>query len=450
MEGRISIVLVRLQYATGGEAKDVLVPTLHGRRWAIRTVALDTGARPETVGLLSPSRQSQRDGWLALSLPPGAHWLSIVPSDARPGTYTYAGNYGYYARNGDFTPVPAFLLDVRGSEPVLYAGTVELTADRPTTPPRVRVLDESSRARELVARELPRLAGAVMATRLLEPYGSALAPEAIHDLVPMGLGTVGAGSLGGPPWITRALGLWMAPAGEMIGAGAIAINWLGVAAVALGVAYLPVGVLGGAVQGVVQQHVRQECLDELGTRLRETPPGEWLWRPIGDAFSAHVHEVPLDDADGARTMQSKVRSVLLAGLTRVELVEDTAGEFAVEVGLRARLWDAAARRWAYDRSFLYGPGNGYRAGTSRRPYETPLAVASPARAIDAYCSPDGWELVRGDLHDATRLLVQELTADLGLGSGRPETGAAPPVPAPGAVAAAGRGFPGAGSLWKPH
>jgi hypothetical protein len=429
-EGRASVVLIRLLATTGGEPALVLKPTLYDRfkggwmPWVLRTAALDTCAVPEDMmPPPSPSLRAAHDGWVLLSLPPGAYWLSIVPPDALQAGCAPEGDYGYYTQ-GRFIPAPAFLIDVRGGEPVLYAGTLDFARDKeaeprsPATnspgggavgePPRVRIFDESDYARLVLARELPQLAGAEVTTRFVEPYGAPLAPEAIHGLVPMGLGIFGAGGVGGPGWYQRPIALWLAPAGALVGVAASGSGEGAGAIAALGIAYIPVGLLGGSIHGTVRKLVYDPCVDELTKRLRETPPAEWLWRPIVDGFSAHLHEVPLDVVGDAATPQKSVRSVLLTSVTRVQL-HQVGGDVAVSVGLRARLWDVAARRWLYDRSFSYGPAG----GPAGRPYETALPLAAPPRPMGAYCPPEGWDLVQGDLREAVRLLVEQLRYDLG-------------------------------------
>jgi len=446
--GRASVVLMRLQVSFQG--KTVRTPEGYsifaapgGKRFWLRLADLEASAPVHDVyDAHSPSEEARDAGWIYLELPAGNYWLSLVPSgviaDATPPTMfstvpPIQGHYGLHVR-GEFQPVPAFRLDVREGEPVLYAGTIELSKDLrlssdsdpgaggETPVVTVRILDQREAAARVIRNDLASRGLDTIQTRLLQDYHQSLGAEEIHELTPFGLASLSSEHLGNPEWIKRSLGLWLTPTGVLLSAAGGGGSGSG-ALVALGIAYVPIGTLGGLIHGTVTRGKWKHTLQALDDELAEMKPNLELAAVLKTNFVHHLHRVPIDltpeeivgsDGPDAPTATS-VHGMILATITRIVLRESgEGGKFLVEVGIRIRLWDTREKHWRYDRAFVYTEFNPEKRITLERPYETLLLASSPGRPMDAYAGPEGRAQLRLEVRRAIQLVVEEVRHDWGL------------------------------------
>jgi hypothetical protein len=243
------------------------------------------------------------------------------------------------------------------------------------------------------------------------PYGDPLPNGALNALFPMRLVAVPEAALQGPLLFNRAMQLWMTPAGALIAAGAESgSGYAGAGLVMLGLAYAPLGALGGAIHGAVAEARWKPCDERLRAHLARVRPADALQGRLREVLgTTHAN---FDPRPGPQPGQAEggTRTVLWVEITSTALWPGDAG-LVTEVAIRARLWDVAARQWAYDRSFVSSPNVAARL---LRPYETPFDAASSGRSVTDYCAADGPESFVREIERAADAALAEMIADLQL------------------------------------
>jgi hypothetical protein len=410
LSGQGAVVLLRLEGAGAALGLSSV---------GFRLANVEEAAQPRVVvPLLSPSAAASQHGWIFLEIDVGTHFLELVRSrEAMRVADDPAGRMGVVHR-GEFMPAPAFRLDVRPGDHVVYVGTLVREAGKTErgnpTPDIVRIVDESDAARDVFQHDLATVGLSNFVTRLARPYDETLPEDAMVDLSPVGLATSSV-ELERFDWRRRALGQWMTPAGALIGGGLSPGAGLGGAAfVLLGLAYTPIGVAGGLVAGEVAERERGPCVAALGEELAALRAQERLAARIGDAFASRSVDAPVRlawaTADPAPLDADRLRAVLLASITRTQLRDAGDGRFYVEVAARARLRRLADTAWIYDRSFVRGLPS--RSGA--RPYESLVVEPAIPRTLSEYCGPDGRQRFRDDFSRSIDLIARRIADEIGL------------------------------------
>jgi hypothetical protein len=426
------LLLLRIRRTEGGRPVDDPLRGGAVPGCLIRSASLDTTQLPTCErSTRSPSGEARRDGWFYLALDPGSYWLSPVPPgavpDSQPGWLTVhprpSNRYGYQWR-GEVTAVPEFRAEVTGGDQVVYAGTLVFDASseqknalggrwpREHPPDTVTLVDESADAEQVFGQAFRAAGFDRMTVRLMEAVGRPLPGGRLEELGPIGVATIGAGGMKTPSLMARALGLWLAPTGVLVVGGAEVGGYGGGALVLLGLAYAPVGALIGAIHGATAEHRWKPCAEQLDGELARTDPTAQLSTALADALASRVATSIVDvTAEHARQIEEArgIHSILLSQVSRVEIREGQSG-FFVEVGLRTRLRDVRARRWVYDRSFVYSDGSSPLA----RPYEGELPEWSTGRKLQDYCGAEGMNTFRVEIERAIALTVTQVAADLGV------------------------------------
>ncbi len=437
LSGQGAIVLLRLQGEVDGKPPKLSESAAwraafwegaETQQFLLRLTNLDdASARGVRVSLLAPSELAARNGWAYLELGPGSYFLELPPFSKAPAPSWPRSPTGRFGRiyRGEFIPVLALRLDVRAGEHVVYAGTLALSVSTQRgpawrTPPeypeyKVQINDESAAARDVFGQSFAPLGFSVFVTRLAQLYDQMLPEQAMRVLSPVGLATAGSEHIERISWRGRAMGIWLAPSGALA-VGGLQLGYGGAGLVMLGLAYAPIGAVGGLISGELAERQKGPCVEALSKELLELRPEEHLASRIREGFAGHLLDVPIQvewsPASPRPGGQEGFRSLLLANITRVKLQEAELGMFYVEVAMRARLWEIAGARWAYDRSFIYGLPD--RQWPSRRPYEVPVLESASPRKLDAYCAADGRLLFRDDVGHAIDALAKRLVEELGV------------------------------------
>jgi len=399
--------------ATGGSALDV--------------TALDVAPTPSRLSPTGlPSGDPQQIGWFTFALAPGTYHVQFVPphrSTARRDPHT-----GRWDRRAG-EPDPTYWFRVAGDEPALYVGSLYVSCTGPfglgplgvlTQCGAIRLVDESEPARRVSAVR-------PVITTLMQEYGEALATPPIDQLLPLRLVAASTETVNPPPWVMR--GVEQAMNGDpekgdqpwwvRVGMQGLA-SGLGLSGVGLPVliAYEAAAAGSGAIVGGLTAAQWQPCVDGLAQAVRTFDVGaEWA-----ASFPRSPETVvPPDQVD---TVDAK--SVLQTELRRVQLREcQQRDTFAVEVAVRARLWDVATTGLLFDETLRYGNAAARTSGSEHAAYEVPLPGTSPCRTIEAYCAPPGRTLFTGALRKAVATAAERVARDLTLEPAAGGDGSAP-------------------------
>lgn len=434
-EGTETVVLLRLDAVLEQESVAVLnrYSRRPGRGFTLRLANLDAPSAPKPIHpVISPSAAARAEGWVYLTLAPGSYWLVFLPPgavterDARAQDVSVplrSGDYGIIDK-GEYRPLAGFRLSVLGNEGVLYAGTLTFDEAEPdrglqrSRPGPGRITDETEDARLVADKSFAPCGIDAMATRLLVPYDEPFDIATLRGLETVAVGAVPVDDVEGPNWIGSKLGGWMAPSAVLISLGADTGDANTEAAmVALGLAYAPIGAVGGLLHGSVTSARWRPCLNRLGDTLEELQPNVLLQARLRETLAGHVRTEVVDvnrwGTNRAVMSAGKARGLLLGEMTRVELrPEEKAGRFFVEVGFRLRLWEMAERRWLYDRAFVYTAGAPELLARQKGFPQTPLLQSSPSLRMKDYCGDDGCERFRRQIEFAIEALVDEIRVEL--------------------------------------
>lgn len=413
MSGKRAVVLLRLEGEVDGARPDP-------RKLELRLTRLDDLSRRPVVARPAPySEAAARDGWAYLELEPGPYFVELptLSACARCGVGASwgAARFGRIYR-GEFVPTPAYVLDVPASQHVVYAGTVSLTVATQRSPGgpqpeyRAAVVDESPAARAHFDRAFAPLGLSAFVTSLMADYDRRLSPQTTRALSPIGLATATTDQLPRINWRGRVMGDWLTPSALLIGVGAQSGSSGGAFLIMLGVATVPIAAVGGLIAGEVVERQRRPCHEALVEELRDLQPQKGLGARIRTSLATHRPGEPTEPDQN----MDDARSLLIVDIMRIELREAPGNRFAVEVAVRARLFDSATSRATYDRSLVYGLVG---PRSARRPYEIPVPGSPTPRAIDDYCSAVGRARFRDDVSAAVEALGGQLVVDLGLASG---------------------------------
>ena len=413
------IVLLRLRTVVDGKPSEEI--TLRGKNpkgygFGVEIGRLDAflfsdlAVEKPDLALLSPAAEARRQGWIYYVLPPGSYYLTI-----------------YYNMDRGDSLAPGFLLSVSGKQPLVYAGTLDIGCqpgpgffyDKTLPSSGVSLTDEGEAAKVLAQAHFAQYGP--ISTSLMSKYEKPVAVSQRPAIFPMGYVT-GAGTkdLVSPEWVKRSIGRAAAldtgtaelAAGLM---GVPVLNYAGVAIATAYVAYLPVGLLVGAIAGKSAEKKWQPCLQELAQEIKENDPTAALQRKLGEELKKfHDSKTVALPPEGEAFKGSgprELKSLLQIEAQRIQIREcSERGSFCVEVAIRVRLWTIPGYSQYLDKVLVYTGTRLYE----RIPSEIQVPGSSPCRKMDAYCGPQGRQIFREEIAAAIPNLVERLLIEVGL------------------------------------
>jgi len=319
----LSIVLVRLAASWDGKPAD---PFGGKTKVGLSLTNLEPGTLP---GVVRPVPVDDvgfaKAGWAYLLLAPGDYRVTAVP--LRP-------------EYGSFESIP-YRLSVRAGRPLLYAGSFQITYDRPIT------LNFEPEAAQTIAQTEFKAAGS-LALAKLQPADAFTSPKPLSQLKDLEIVTSSSETLEQPHWISRA-------AGDYVKAAILPPDPSGVL-VACDLAVMPVAALAGTIAGNISQKqwaaniagLRQVLVDfhpatELATALFQQAQTNGLLRVRIPAAPQNL-PAPATTNTGDRILRGDLRAVrFVQGAKR--------GLVGTEATLRFRILDAQGDNCLYDQEF---------------------------------------------------------------------------------------------------
>jgi hypothetical protein len=413
------IVLLRLRTLVDGKPTESI--TLRERDhsnygFGVAVTKLDPGQSPDKIekridtGFISPSAGAKRQGWIYYVLPPGSYYLTVYDNMVRGDSLT-----------------PGFLLSVSGQNKMVYAGTLDIGCIMghgflfPVAfhASGVSLTDEGEAAKVLAQAHFAQYGP--ISTSLMSKYEKPVAVSQKPAIFPMGYIT-GAGTkdLGSPEWVKRGIkrGAALDSGTAEIAAGLMGVPGLNYAGALIGaayVAYLPVGLIAGAIAGKSAERKWQPCIQELAQEIKENDPTAALQRKLGEELKkfpdSKTVALPPEGEAFKGSGPRELRSLLQVEVQRIQIREcSERGSFCVEVAIRARLWTIPGYSQYLDEVLVY-------TGTSlyeRLPSEIQVPGSSPCRKMEAYCGPQGRQIFREEIDAAIPNLVEQLLTEVGL------------------------------------
>jgi len=255
-----------------------------------------------------------------------------------------------------------------------------------------------------------------ISTSLMSKYDEAAAASQRPAIFPMGYVTAGTKDLVSPEWFKRGVtrGAALKAGGLAVGLTAASQGGLWPLAAAY-VAYLPVGLLVGAIAGKSAEKKWQPCIQELAQEIKENDPTVTLQRKLDERLkkfpaSKTVALPPEGDPFQVASRQG-LKSLLQVEVQRLQIREcQERGSFCVEVGIRARLWKLPDKSLYLDKSLVYTGTHPYEP----LPSEIQVPYPSPCRKMKEYCGPQGKQIFREEIAAAIPNLVERLLIEVGL------------------------------------
>ena len=356
-------------------------------------------------------------GWLYFSSDPGNYELKFVQN----------------SRKGQKALLPSFILRVPPQKSAIYAGSVHFSCRAKAAfwsanlgeCEDIKVWDEGKTAQNL-AKPLFGESGQVfvsilgpISTSLMSKYEKPVAASQRPAIFPMGYVT-GAGTkdLVSPEWVKRGIGRAAAPQTAELAAGLMGVpvlNYAGALIAAAYVAYLPVGLIAGAIAGKSAEKKWQPCLQELAQEIKENDPTAALQRKLGEELKkfhdSKTIALPPEGEAFKGSGPRELKSLLQVEVQRIQIREcSERGSFCVEVAIRARLWTIPGYSLYLDQVLVYTGSSLYE----RIPSEIQVPGSSPCRKMEAYCGPQGKQIFREEIAAAIPNLVERLLIEVGL------------------------------------
>jgi len=404
------IVLLRLRRVVDGKPREDITLREKNERagygFVVDIGRLDPGQSPDLAvkrpdaALISPSAEARRQGWIYYVLPPGTYYLTVYDMEKKG------------------TLAPGFLLSVSGEKQLVYAGTLDIACKKlffqgPGQCSGVSLTDEGDAAKVLAQAHFARYGP--ISISLMSKYDKAAAVSQRPAIFPMGYVTsAGTKDLVSPEWVKRSLGRAAPPEAAELAAGLLQVPGGGLFAAAY-VAYLPVGLIVGAIAGKSAEKKWQPCIQELAQEIKENDPTAALQRKLNEELkkfhaSKTVALPPEGDPFQVASRQG-LKSLLQVEVQRIQIREcQERGSFCVEVGIRARLWNIPDKSLYLDKALVYTGTRPYE----RLPSEIQVPVPSPCRKMEGYCGPQGRQIFREEIAAAIPNLVERLLSEVGL------------------------------------
>ena len=263
------IVLLRLRELVDGKPiEDIRLREKNERAgygFAVDIGRLNAGQSPDLTmkrpdaTLISPSAEARREGWIYYVLPPDTYYLTVYDIE----------------KKGPLAP--GFLLSVPGDKPLVYAGTLDIACKKlflrgPGECSGVSLTDEGDAVKVLAQAHFAQ--HGPISTSVMSKYDEPVAASQRPALFPMGYVTsAGTKDLVSPEWVKRSVRRAAAPEVAGLAAGLMQLTGIPGAALATAyVAYLPVGLIVGAIAGKSAEKKWQPCIQELAQEIKEDDP----------------------------------------------------------------------------------------------------------------------------------------------------------------------------------
>ena len=407
------IVLLRLREVVDGKpSEDIKLREKNERAgygFVVDIGRLDPGQSPDLAvkrpdaALISPSAEARRQGWIYYVLPPGTYYLTVYDMEKKG------------------TLAPGFLLSVSGEKQLVYAGTLDIACKKsflrgPGQCSGVSLTDEGDAAKVLAQAHFAQYGP--ISTSLMSKYDKAVAVSQRPTIFPMGyITSAGTKDLGSPEWVKRSIGRAAGTTGTAeLAAGLMGVpglNYAGALIAAAYVAYLPVGLIAGAIAGKSAEKKWQPCLQELAQEIKENDPTAALQRKLNEELKkfhdSKTVALPPEGDPFQGSGQRGLKSLLQVEVQRIQIREcSERGSFCVEVAIRARLWKIPGYSLYLDKVLVY-------TGTSlyeRIPSEIQVPGSSPCRKMEGYCGPQGKQIFREEIAAAIPNLVDQLLSEV--------------------------------------
>jgi hypothetical protein len=406
------IVLLRLRTIVDGKPReDIRLVKKDERRgfgFDVDIATIDPGQSPDLAvqrpgaALISPSAEARRQGWIYYVLPPGKYYLTVYDME----------------KKGPLAP--CFLLSVSGEKPLVYAGTLDIACKRgawswnpPTLCSRVSLTDEGEAAKVVAQAHFAQ--HGPLSTSLMSKYDEAAAASQRPAIFPMGyVTTAGTKDLASPEWVKRSVRRAVVPEAAELAAGLLQVPGGGLFAAAY-VAYLPVGLIVGAIAGKSAEKKYQPCVQDLAQEIKENDPTVALQSKLDERLkkfpAAKTVALPPEGEPLQVASRQGLKSLLQVEVQRIQIREcQERGSFCVEVGIRARLWKIPDKSLYLDKALVYTGIRPYE----RLPAEIQVPVPSPCRKMERYCGPEGKQIFREEIAAAIPNLVERLLNEVGM------------------------------------
>ena len=405
------IVLLRLRKVVDGKpSEDIKLREKNERAgygFVVDIGRLDPGQSPDLAvkrpdtALISPSAEARRQGWIYYVLPPGTYYLTVYDMEKKG------------------TLAPGFLLSVSGEKQLVYAGTLDIACKKlflrgPGQCSGVSLTDEGDAAKVLAQAHFAQYGP--ISTSLMSKYDEAVAASQRPAIFPMGYVTsAGTKDLVSPEWVKRSIGRAAAPEAGKLAAGLMGCLRAGSCLQTAYVAYLPVGLIVGAIAGKSAEKKWQPCIQELAQEIKENDPTAALQRKLDEELkkfhASKTVALPPEGDPFQVSGQRGLKSLLQVEVQRIQIREcQERGSFCVEVAIRARLWKIPDKSLYLDKALVYTGTRPYE----RLPSEIQVPVPSPCRKMEGYCGPQGRQIFREEIAAAIPNLVERLLIEVGL------------------------------------
>ena len=423
-----SVVLLQLDTSWNGKPVDALKFFPGNFQFALAN--LGTGTRVKPSNAVIPDLPDQNGRWMYFELKPGNYYLCGLPINLSLQDWTNP------------KLVPGLFLNVPRGNHVFYAGTIKLQVrghrfleDKYFNGITVSIADEHDAAVS-VARKILGGHGSVK-TALLSPCEELHLPCPTNQLFPALLISTTTTNLIIPDLKERArerVGSPMARSpiddNTPVGSGGDPMGVLAAAA-AYSVYSLVFAIPYGEISGSEAIKKYQPHLNDLAKKISESHPEHELNRQLENALGQRV-VVQIVSTNKNRDLLTSAtnrgcRSILTGSIQRIELREVRHRKYCVEVLIHLQFTDNRAGQPIYERTFLYTGKNILLTPEDLPPqsdwlwrlpfpppYQKQLAAESPARALDAYCAPDGEKLMENEISHAIELSIKAAIDELQL------------------------------------
>jgi hypothetical protein len=403
------IVLLRLRTVVDGKPSEEIKLWNKNERagfgFSVDIGRLDPGQSPDLTvqrrdaELISPSAEARRQGWIYYVLPPVNYYIKVYDME----------------KKGSLNP--GFMLTVSGKKRLVYAGTLDIACKKllwipPGQCSGVSLTDEGDAAKILAQAHFAQYGP--ISTSLMSKYDETVAASQRPAILPMGyVTTAGAKDLRSPEWVKRNIGRAAPPEATELAAGLLQVPGGGLFAAAY-VAYLPVGLIAGAIAGKSAETKWQPCIQKLAQEIKEINPAAALQMRLDKELKKFRDSKTValsPDGDPLQVAgQRGLKSLLQAEVQRIQIKEcQKRGSFCIEVAIRARLWKIPEKSLYFDKILVYTNASPYE----RIRGEIQVPGSSPCRKMEVYCGPQSKQIFREEIANALPNLVDRLLIEVG-------------------------------------
>ncbi|MFC1819970.1 hypothetical protein ACFLZG_02655 [Thermodesulfobacteriota bacterium] len=437
LEGEKALVLMRLSATLDDKPMTNALYDVDGG-FSIELARMDTGEIPRWGPPLSPSQHAQKEGWVYLTLEPGHYYLTVIPPGSSQNQAAVIGDetgIRYRLVKGQKIPIPNYWFHIPKGKKVFYLGSFSVACKGGGLFGRlckesseIRVSDETELALQVAQNSFGQYG--LMSTLRLRNLDEPPKSQDVKNFDPMGLVIGFAKIIESPNWHMRSIsrGLLLGgdttydsdikaeqepeppSAGKVIGGvvlGGVA-QGLAPLGVMLYAAYLPFGIVGGAISGELNEREWQNSLEEFNKELGAINPAETI-RPILLKYGVNkIIEIEANDDFISKNSQSGLKSILQFNIIKVRLRECMKGHFSLELGCRVRLWNLPENELSFDRAYFCGTGK------RNRLYEL---AGTECRKKEDFLNTEKESILWEEVSKGIQSVIEKACKDIGFNSG---------------------------------